>query len=177
MLLDTLANSHLYEGIHPSFPKAFDWLRAFDQRTADGKYEIAPGLTAMVQRYETAESDSKKWEAHRLNGDIQVVYQGAELIGHARTGDLTIKTPYIEEKDMEIYESPASPSSRLYLSSGCFAVFLPQDAHQPGVLVRHSEPVLKVVMKFLLNVQGSVKELLYFRVLANVTKQHQVSGI
>ena len=151
MLLDTLSNSELYTRFHPSFPNAFAWLRSFDPATPDGKYEIdGPGLVAIVQRYETAPSVSKKWETHRVHGDIQVIYSGEEFIGYISREELSIKTPYLAEKDVEIYEAPAAPSSRLLLTAGSFAVFLPQDAHQPGVMVNQPETLVKVVVKFTL---------------------------
>ena len=51
MIQDQLVQSAHYEGLHPSFPQAFAWLKAFDPQTPDGKYEIAgPALTAGVQR-------------------------------------------------------------------------------------------------------------------------------
>ena len=149
MLLDTLSHSSLYEGFHHSFPKAFDWLRSFDPATPDGKYEIdGPELVAIVQRYETAPSATKKWEAHRVHGDIQVIYEGKEFIGYARREELSVKTPYLAEKDVEIYQAPAQTSSILLLNSGSFAVFLPQDAHQPGVLIEQPAELVKVVVKF-----------------------------
>ena len=149
MLLDTLANAALYEGFHPSFPKAFAWLRAFDRSTDDGKYEIdGPDLVAIVQRYETALSAAKKWETHRVHGDIQVIYEGEEFIGYARREELRVKTPYLGEKDVEIYEHPVYPSSSILLPSGSFAVFLPHDAHQPGLMIDQPNALLKVVVKF-----------------------------
>ena len=149
MLLDTLEHSSLYEGFHPSFPKAFGWLRSFDPATPDGKYEIdGAGVVAIVQRYETAPSVSKKWETHRVHGDIQVIYAGEEFIGYARREELAVKIPYLAEKDVEIYEAPAQSSSMLLLPSGSFAVFLPHDAHQPGVMIDLPEALVKVVVKF-----------------------------
>ena len=55
MILETLRNSVLLEGVHPLFPKAFAWLGSYDPATADGRYEIdGSELVAIVQRYETA---------------------------------------------------------------------------------------------------------------------------
>ncbi len=149
MILDLLRHSHLYEGIHPSFPKAFAWLQAFDPTTADGRYEIdGERVVAIVQRYESATQGSKKWETHRFHGDIQVVYEGEEFIGYARRDELTVKTPYSPEKDAEFYEPPSGPASTLLLKAGSFAIFLPHDAHQPGVMTSRSSSMLKVVVKF-----------------------------
>jgi len=116
---------------------------------ADGKYEIdGPGLVAIVQRYETASTESKKWETHRVHGDIQVIYSGQEFIGYARRDELSVKTPYLPEKDAEFYEPPAVSVSQLLLPAGSFTVFLPHDAHQPGVMIDQPEALVKVVVKF-----------------------------
>jgi len=149
MILDLLSNAPLYEGFHPSFPKAFAWLTAFDLEMVDGKYEIdGPGVVAIVQRYETAPKEAKKWETHRVHGDIQVIYSGQEFIGYARRDELTIRTPYLPEKDAEFYEAPSAPAAQLLLPAGSFAVFLPQDAHQPGVMIDQPASILKIVVKF-----------------------------
>ena len=151
MILDTLAHSSLHEGLHPLFPAAFAWLRSLEPDLADGRYEIAgPSLVAIVQRYETAPAAEKKWETHRLHGDIQFMVSGAEAIGYGMREDLTVRTPYNPGKDAEFYEPPSSPSSLLILSEGLFAVFHPHDAHQPGVMIGAPQGILTVVIKFLL---------------------------
>ncbi len=149
MILDTLANATSYEGLHPSFSRAFAWLSTFDPATPDGRYEIGgPSLLAIVQHYVTAPAAEKKWETHLIHGDIQYVVSGKEFIGYARRESLAVKTPYNPEKDAEFYEPPAAPCSKLLLESGSFAIFLPQDSHQPGVMVEGPENLCKVVIKF-----------------------------
>jgi YhcH/YjgK/YiaL family protein len=160
MILDTLNQAFLYEGFHPSFPKAFAWLRSFDLKTPDGRYEIkGSALVAIVQRYETASAEAKKWEAHRLHGDIQYLVSGCEYIGYADRETLTVRLPYHEENDMECYQPASSTTTRLMLSTGSFAIFLPSDAHQPGVMIESPSPVLKVVIKFRLmnNLDARIK--------------------
>ena len=149
MVLDTLANAASYEGLHPSFQRAFAWLSTFDASTPDGRYEIGgPSLVAIVQRYATAPAHEKKWETHCLHGDIQYVVSGREQIGYASRESLAVKTPYSPEKDAEFYEAPAGPHAHLLLEAGSFAIFLPQDGHQPGVMIEGSENLCKVVIKF-----------------------------
>jgi YhcH/YjgK/YiaL family protein len=151
MILDTLANAFLHEGVHPSFPAAFEWLRKLAPALPDGRYEIdGPGLVAIVQRYETAPSELKKWETHRVHGDIQYMVSGTEAVGYDRREKLAVKTPYNPEKDAEFYEPPTGASSSFLLESGSFAVFHPHDAHQPGVMTGSPAPVHKVVVKFTL---------------------------
>ncbi len=149
MILDRLDQSSLYEGFHPAFPKAFAWLRSYDPKTPDGRYEIDGfALVAIVQHYKTASADSKKWETHRMHGDIQYMVSGSEFIGYSDRETLNVCFPYHEEKDAEFYQPPSLMTTRLMLSTGLFAIFLPHDAHQPGVMMESPAPVLKVVLKF-----------------------------
>ena len=152
MILDSLGHSAFYAGLHPFFPAAFAWLRALDPEIPDGRYELGdPGLFAIVQSYETAPSSVKKWETHRLYGDIQYMVSGSELIGYNLRESLVIRDHYNEAKDAEFYEPPSGEITRFALEEGSFAVFLPQDGHQPGVMLGGSEAPLdvhKVVIKF-----------------------------
>jgi YhcH/YjgK/YiaL family protein len=153
MILDQLSASPAYESLHPLFPKAFAYLRSFDVKTEDGKYELqGQDLVAIVQRYQTAPSADKLWEAHQVYGDIQVVYQGLEYCGHADQKTLVVTKPYIAEKDVEKYAAPSSPTALLTLGCGNFAIFHPQYGHQPGVQIDAVGEILKVVIKFRLKV-------------------------
>lgn len=152
MVLDQLSHSARYESLHPLFPAAFGYLRAFDPRTPDGKYELqGKDLVAIVQRYRTAPSAEKRWEAHQVYGDIQVVCAGTEYCGHADQRSLTVAIPYLPEKDVEKYDAPKGTANRLTLGDGNFAIFYPQDGHQPGVQIAEAAEVLKVVIKFRLS--------------------------
>lgn len=149
MILDQLSVSNHYEPLHPLFPKAFAYLRAFDPNTPDGKYELqGQDLVAIVQRYITAAPAEKLWEAHKIYGDIQAVCSGLECCGHADHVGLQITHAYNAEKDVEKYAAPTAAPTRLTLGRGNFAVFYPQDAHQPGVQIDAPDHVLKVVIKF-----------------------------
>jgi len=153
MILDQLTASAAYESLHPLFPKAFAYLRSFDVKTDDGKYELqGQDLVAIVQRYQTAPSADKLWEAHQIYGDIQVVYQGLENCGHADQKTLGVTMPYVAEKDVEKYAAPTAPTALLTLGRGNFAVFHPQAGHQPGVQIGAASEIVKVVIKFRLKV-------------------------
>jgi YhcH/YjgK/YiaL family protein len=153
MIVDQLSASAAYESLHPLFPQAFAYLRTFDPKTEDGKYELqGQDLVAIVQRYQTAASADKLWEAHQVYGDIQVVYHGLELCGHTDQTTLVVTKPYIAEKDVEKYAAPSSPTALLTLGRGNFAIFHPQDGHQPGVQIGAPAEILKVVIKFRLKV-------------------------
>jgi YhcH/YjgK/YiaL family protein len=63
-----------------------------------------------------------------------------------------VTKPYIAEKDVEKYAAPSSPTALLILGRGNFAIFHPQDGHQPGVQIGAPGEILKVVIKFRLKV-------------------------
>lgn len=149
MIHDLLIHSAKYEKLHPHFPAAFAWLKAFNTSTPDGKYEIAgTDCVAGVQRYITKPSSEKKWEAHQVFGDIQVVYHGNETCGHTDVARLTSSEAYSASKDVEKFSAPLFQTTQLQLSSGYFTIFYPHDAHQPGVANAAASEVLKVVIKF-----------------------------
>ena len=151
MIVDTLANAHLYHGVHPRLAAAFDYLRAFDAATADGKVPVDEDrVYAQVQSYATKPAAEKKWESHRRYADIQFIVAGRERITHAHVSRLDGATPYNDAKDVINYTGAAGGASTLVLEAGQWAIFLPDDGHQPGVAIEGSEDVRKVVMKVLL---------------------------
>lgn len=152
MILDQLANFSNYQQLHPLFPRAFQYLASFDRNTPDGRYELSGNdLLAMVERYLSKPVTAKEWEAHNVYGDIQIVVHGCEQCGHAERSSLTVLKPYNPEKDVEKFLPPSTATSFVILKPLTFAIFYPQDAHQPSISVQAPEPVLKVVIKFRLD--------------------------
>jgi len=149
VILDNLTEASCYYWVHNSLPTAFAWLGSYDPATPVGRYEIdGSGLLAIVSRYRTAPVAEKKWETHRLHGDIQFMVSGSELIGYAPRESLIIRTPYDDGRDAEFYEPPVGVGSSFTLGDGSFAIFLPQDGHQPGIMLGTPAEVHKVVIKF-----------------------------
>jgi YhcH/YjgK/YiaL family protein len=151
MITDTLANAALYHGVHPRLAAAFAYLQSFDPATADGKVPVDEDrVYAQVQSYATKPAAEKKWESHRRYADIQYIVAGRERITYAHVSQLAGATPYNDAKDVTNYSGPTGEASTLSLAAGQWAIFLPDDGHQPGVVVEGSEEVRKVVMKVLL---------------------------
>ena len=148
MIHAPISQSARYLSLHPLFPKAFAFLNTFEKTTPNGRVDIeGENLFAVVQRYQPG--PEKIWEAHRVYGDIQVLFEGSEACGVAATSQLQSLNPYVPEKDIEKFASPNFPISLITLRSGEFAIFYPEDAHQPGLqLPGVDSPVLKVVLKF-----------------------------
>ena len=146
MVIDTLDNCRAYEGLHPRFKAAFDFLLRPDidalplGRTAlDGN-----ALFANIQTYETKPAEGGKPEAHRRYIDIQCLLEGEEAIGYAPLGDVRADAPFDAEKDIGFYSGATSLTR---LRRGLFAVYFPQDAHLPGRLIDRPRTVKKIVVK------------------------------
>ena len=155
MIVDALANADRYRALHPRLPAAFDYLAAFDPSTPDGKYPIDEDrVYAQVQSYATKPAAEKKWESHRRYVDVQYVVSGRERMSVSPLAGLADPTPYDDAKDVINYRGASGAASSVYVEGGQFAIFFPEDGHQPGVqpgpLAGDSGEVRKVVVKVLL---------------------------
>ncbi len=127
-------------------------------------------IFALVQRYQTKLADEAFWEAHRKYIDVQCVMEGVEVMGHAPLELMRVKKTYDEEKDFAVLEPRGadesaelkqecrpSPSllplkgegcNMIRVEAGMFAVFMPHDAHMPGLAVDgRAGMVKKIVVK------------------------------
>ncbi len=133
----------------PGMPAAFAWLESLRTDAPSGKFALDGGLVGGIDRYRTAPSADKAWEAHRLHGDIQLLLQGQELCGYGLLDGLTVTRPYDLAKDTEKYGPHPRPGPAIRLVPGRFAILLPGEAHQPGVMTEAGPcDVVKVVVKF-----------------------------
>lgn len=134
MILDRLENSHLYVGIHPLFPQAFEVLRM--NTLADmalGKTALrGTDLTIAVSKDQGKARATARLEAHRRYIDIHYCMAGNEEIGWR--GTATCGEPdgaYDPLKDFITFADPAE--SWVVLAPGSFMILFPGDAHAPMV--------------------------------------------
>jgi YhcH/YjgK/YiaL family protein len=148
MILDTLANSHLYQSINERIAKGFDYLRTTDLDSLPcGKHDIdGDNIFALVQEYQTKPIAECKLESHKKYIDIQYVIQGEEMMGITTQNNQTILEQNLE-KDYTFYEGT---TSLVRVSKGMFTIFFPDDLHQPCVQTETVLEVKKVVIKVLI---------------------------
>lgn len=147
MIVDTLSNHRRYDALQRGIELGFEYLKAFDPATPDGRYAIEGELVyALVQSYDTGPATERRFETHRRNIDIQYIVEGRERILHTPVGTLEVDAAYDEERDATFYHDPAASSSVL-LTAGDFAIFHPEDAHKGGCMAGGREAVRKVVVK------------------------------
>ena len=105
MIIDLLANAHLYYNQGPLFKKAFEYLANTDfSKVEKGKYELdGANLFAIVNEYDTISADNEQMESHKKYIDIQYIVAGAERIGHDLLQQQTPSKAYDDEKDFMLW--------------------------------------------------------------------------
>ena len=146
MIFDAIENSETYYELGDKFQRAFEFIKNTNfSKISDTKIEIdGDNIFALVQKYNTNNPKNAKWESHRKYIDIQFMFSGAENIGFVLTDYLDITEKYNNEKDVEFYDGLGD---FVQLNEGEFVVFFPTDAHKPGLHIKESELVHKVVVK------------------------------
>jgi YhcH/YjgK/YiaL family protein len=150
MIFDSLKNARLYFNIGKRFESALRFLEGLDVRNLKpGRVEIADGVYANIQRYETKPRALCRYESHVKYADIQYVALGGEALGFARLdeGLLEADGAFDEGKDVAFYKGEGV---WLPLRTGYFAVLFPDDAHAPRANLDNVCEVVKIVIKVLL---------------------------
>ncbi|NOS83907.1 MAG: YhcH/YjgK/YiaL family protein [Ignavibacteria bacterium] len=131
MILDKIENYAKYFPAPNRFAKAFRFLLESDLKNiAEGKHEIVgEDVYIIISSYETKKSDESNPEAHRVYADIQYIITGSEKIGYSFFSGQGVFKEYDTEKDYLLYNYV---SGSIILDEGMFAVFFPDDIHQPG---------------------------------------------
>ena len=148
MIADRIENCAAYYGLHPRMEEAFAFIRkCLTEQTAAGEYEIAgEELYAKVFRYSPKEQETPRFEAHNRYIDIQCMAIGSEYQWCLPREKAAAVADYDEEKDMAFYAFTGE-GSRLHLEKGMFAVYLPEDAHLPGMVDGSQQECVRIVIK------------------------------
>lgn len=150
MIVDTLANRHIYQSLSPRIAAALEHLANTDfSQLAVGKYPLdGDNLFAIVNDYHTKEKSTELFEVHQKYIDVQYVYSGEEEFGYLPLAEQIPSKPYFEPHDFANfdYESNKADASYVKLKAGMFALFFPGDIHMPGTGAV-ATPVRKVVIK------------------------------
>lgn len=145
MIHDTLNNSARYETLHPRFKTAFDFLRNTDfSNLPAGKIDIdGDAVFASLNITNGIQPNESKIETHQKYIDIQMPLAVTETMGWISAKSLkNIAIPYDEEKDIAFYNEKAT--SYINVNPHEFAVFFPEDGHQPCI---GSGEMRKVIIK------------------------------
>lgn len=148
MILDALKNSAQYESVHPRFKKAFEFLQKTNLVTLPlGKLELdGADLFVNVVEIEGKSADEAKMETHNRYIDIQVPVTASETMGWIAVNDLKLTTQeYNPEKDVAFFADKAT--TFVNVQPYQFAIFFPEDAHQPCIAQgTHKKVIVKVLV-------------------------------
>ena len=110
-----------------------------------GKTELIPGKAwYSIDEPTTRMEHEAPFEAHREFIDVQMTISGEERIGWARRDALIPADLYDAEKDIQFFRGTGLT---LDCTGGMFAIFFPDDAHQPCVAANEPQQIRKVVVK------------------------------
>lgn len=147
MITDTISNAKIYYASNSYFEKSFEFLKTLNSDTPIGAYEIAPGLTVHVSEYETTPVFKYGWETHKKFIDIQFCLSGREYIKWMPLSDALVPTiEYDEAKDRTFYNCDDEKAA-ITVEKDIFALFFPEDAHAPQIMIGQPNKVKKAVVK------------------------------
>lgn len=134
MIIDKLENGHFYDSLNPRFKAAFNFLLSNDLLALEpGKIQLeGSDLVVNVNNFKGKAEEDCRMESHLNFIDIQLPVNNDEFMGWKARKDLQkVTTAYNPEKDVEFYADAAS--SLFVVPAGHFAIFFPEDGHQPGI--------------------------------------------
>ena len=135
-----------YYGLGDVFAWALRQLAREDLKTLPaGKTELIPGKAwYSIDEPTTRPKELAPFEAHREFIDIQMTISGDERIGCAHISRVVPAGAYDEERDIQFFRGDGLT---LDCRKGMFAIFFPEDAHQPCVAPAEPAKIRKVVVK------------------------------
>lgn len=149
MIHDLLQRGQRYVQWMPHTAAAFEFLRQHaGPGLKDGRHEIdGDRCFALAAHNDTRDPVIFHPESHRKYMDIQYLVSGRETIVWTPLDEVGPATQeYDETKDILFYERN-DRGRPFVLSQGDIAIFLPDDAHQPGCHAGPPGQVHKVVVK------------------------------
>ena len=137
MILDKLTSADRYITLHPSFARAFaylrecDWAQALPLERHNTRHSIdGDRVYVSIDRGQGRGREGARLEAHRRYLDIQFTIEGQEEIGWKALADCaTTSDAYDDARDIVFFSD--RPDSWVSLPAGHFAIFFPDDTHAP----------------------------------------------
>ena len=156
MILDALDAIGKYEGISPSFETAVRWLQETDPDALEpGRTDIDGEKVYAVVSENLLEPREPAFEVHRRYADIQIILRGREGFRYGRKGKELSRKP-----ENDVWFCEADRQVPFELEEGGFTVFLPGEAHAPGLYPEKGKRLLspagpltdrKIVVKVLMD--------------------------
>ena len=133
MVVDTLDNFEKYVSLNPLFEEVVKFIKENDlNQLEDGKHFIkGKDLFVNITTAHGKSAEDATFETHKKMLDIQIPLDNNETYGYLPLGDLP-EAEYNAEKDVTKYPG-VKAETYVNCKSGEFAIFWPQDGHQPCI--------------------------------------------
>lgn len=141
------------QALHPVIQEAINYLRDTDfSKLEDGHYKLkGDEMFVNIMSYPTRPMEEGRFENHHKYIDVQYLISGEEEIGWVSYDPaMTPVEDLLEEKDIAFY-GDLQASMYVPLQQGRYAIFFPDDVHQPCVHAQAGLPVRKAVIKIHMN--------------------------
>ena len=136
----------------PVWERAFTHILSLGPAAEEGITElIGMDMYARVMSYDTVEPAHSKLEAHREFIDIQCALVNGERIDWFPLDRVEPATEYNSLKDVTNFNRSGTAPISICVEPGMFAVFFPEDAHMPKLIVDEPRRMKKVVVKIRLS--------------------------
>lgn len=145
MIFDSINNISTYFNFK-EFSLIIDYLTSLNLNSPNGNIDLNDGNYIKVMS-DITRDQSDIIESHEKEVDVQILLKGSEMIKVYDINNVDIKTPYNHINDCQFYHNPKTAHSHLILREGYFAVFYPQDIHNPLNSFRSVEELKKIVIK------------------------------
>lgn len=133
MIVDTLDHFENYVAINPLFADVLKFMKENDLNTLEeGKHFIKDkDLFVNITTATGKSEDDAVFETHKVMLDIQIPLDAPESYGYIPLADMPA-AEYNEQKDVTKYPG-LKGETLVNCKPGEFAIFFPQDGHQPCI--------------------------------------------
>ncbi len=144
MVVDTIDNLEKYVTLNPLFADIVKFIKENDLAKLEPGKHLIKGKDLFVNITTAAGKTPQEatFETHRRMLDIQIPLDNEEGYGYMPLKDLP-EAEYNEEKDVTKYPG-VQTKNIVYCKPGEFAIFWPQDGHQPCIGTGN---ILKAIFK------------------------------
>ena len=149
MILDTIANASVYEGLHAGIDMALKAVAAYTPENYEtGKVELDGDKVFLLRNaYTTNDPANAIFEAHRAYIDVMYMVEGEETIYVKPTSQLSNITKEYDPAGDALLADMDADATPVRLTAGSFIVLMPQDAHAPACWVDSAKDVKKIIGK------------------------------
>ncbi|MCF0198914.1 MAG: YhcH/YjgK/YiaL family protein [Bacteroidaceae bacterium] len=131
MIIDSLQNLSLYQGLNPYFPEVVAFLQKHPlEELPLGKTVIGEHAFINIVESPVRSKEEARLETHNRMIDIQLPISASEEHGYAHRARLPEAT-YDDANDISFYEAPCD--GYVVVRPGQFVIYFPQDGHAPAI--------------------------------------------